>query len=77
MRAAGCEVPEWMLQLKKERRKSHDKAGTKSKAAGQKTRKQGPAVLELIELQDDKAVKSSSSAKAGKSARKGEQKVKL
>lgn len=26
MRAAGCDVPEWMLQLKKERRRSHTKA---------------------------------------------------
>ena len=25
MRAAGCEVPDWMLHLKKERRKSHIK----------------------------------------------------
>ena len=35
MRAAGCEVPEWMLQLKKERRKSH----TKVKATAQKVNK--------------------------------------
>lgn len=27
MRTAGCEVPDWMLHLKKERRKSHNKAG--------------------------------------------------
>ena len=27
MRTAGCEVPDWMLHLKKERRKSHKKAG--------------------------------------------------
>lgn len=27
MRTAGCEVPDWMLHLKKERRKSHNKTG--------------------------------------------------
>ena len=26
MRTAGCELPDWMLHLKKERRKSHNKA---------------------------------------------------
>ena len=30
MRAAGCEVPDWMLQLKKERRKSHTKKDNKA-----------------------------------------------
>ena len=30
MRAAGCEVPAWMLQLKKERRKSHIKKDSKA-----------------------------------------------
>ena len=29
MRAAGCEVPDWMLHLKKERRKSHTKKDSK------------------------------------------------
>ncbi|DBA94458.1 TPA: RNA-dependent ATPase rok1 [Trebouxia sp. C0004] len=32
MRAAGCEVPDWMLQLKKERRKSHSKKDYESLA---------------------------------------------
>ncbi len=30
MRAAGCEVPDWMLHLKKERRKSHPKKDSKA-----------------------------------------------
>ncbi|KAA6420206.1 MAG: DEAD-box ATP-dependent RNA helicase 57 [Trebouxia sp. A1-2] len=30
MRAAGCEVPDWMLHLKKERRKSHTKKDNKA-----------------------------------------------
>lgn len=29
MRAAGCEVPDWMLHLKKERRRSHTKKDSK------------------------------------------------
>ena len=30
VRAAGCEVPEWMLQLKKERRRNHTKTTVKA-----------------------------------------------
>ncbi|KAL3162808.1 hypothetical protein ABBQ32_009266 [Trebouxia sp. C0010 RCD-2024] len=35
MRTAGCEVPDWMLHLKKERRKGHNKAGTKASTVEQ------------------------------------------
>ncbi len=39
MRAAGCEVPDWMLQLKKERRKSHTKKGKSASKAAPKADK--------------------------------------
>lgn len=35
MRTAGCEVPDWMLHLKKERRKGHNKAGKKASTVEQ------------------------------------------
>lgn len=38
MRTAGCVVPQWMLDLKKERRKSHSKASKHSVAKRSKTK---------------------------------------
>ena len=67
MRAAGCEVPEWMLQLKKERRKSHTKA---SKAVGvpksNRFRAEGnaPASMKEGKLQGQQPVMQSTAAKS-------------